>query len=346
MKKLRFGFVGCGGWARKKYLPYLVARDDVEVVAASRIVEPAEQDSLRQAIPLLRLYERESEMLAAERLDGVLVSLPHAFIADGLRSVIQHRLPVITDKPFTISATQADELVRLADEQGVALAVSHQRRAYPNVAVARQVLAGCDRAPLRWISASFYLHSYPGWRVGWRNDPELAGHAALRQGILLDAGYHLLDAILFLLDFELPRRVICSASYRDARVETDVSAILEFPGERRATLQISRDFPESYELEALDVLGNDWFLHSSIRKGGGNTAASYQLHQSGLPGAETAFSIVDAPTLPLEAFLRHLYGESLPAIWSARTSVVTLRVMDALYRSVGESAPVILADGE
>ena len=345
MKKLRLGFVGCGGWARKKYLPYLVARDDVEVVAASRIVEQAEQDSLRQAIPLLRLYARESEMLAAERLDGVLVSLPHAFIADGLRAVIQHGIPAITDKPFTISAAQADELVRLADQHGVVMGVSHQRRAFPNVAAARHVLDECGPATLRWISASFYLHSYPGWLAGWRNNPELAGHAALRQGILLDAGYHLLDAILFLLDFDLPRRVICSASYRDARVETDVSAILEFSGERRATLQVSRNFPESYELEALDVLGDDWFIHTSIRKGGGSTVASYQLHQSGLPGAETAFSIAEIPTLPLEAFLRHLYGEPFPAIWSARTSVVTLRVMDALYRSVGESAPVTMAGG-
>lgn len=342
MNPVRLAFIGCGGWARKKYIPYLLGRPDVTIVAVARLVYPAETDAFRQRVPAAHLFADEAEMLAVEKPDGVIVSLPPACVAATLRTVVAHGTPFMVDKPFTTSVAEAEEIVREATARGVAAGVCHQRRAYPAIAAARDLLDNGGRAQLRWITASFFLHSYPAWLTSWRNDPAYTGDAALRQGILLDAGYHLLDSILYLLDFELPHRVIGSAAYREARVETDVTAILEFAGERRATLQVSRHFPATFELESLELLGDGWFARSLERKGEGADAASFQLFREGEPSEQWGMAAGNAPVAPIAAFVAHLQGSAFPALWSARGAVPTLRVMDALYRSMREGTPVVM----
>lgn len=334
MNKVKIVCIGCGSWAKRKYLPYLRSRNDVEIVAASSLISKDEKRQMIQLLPDLKIFDSAEEMLDSVKPDGAIVSIPHALIFENLLKCVQKKIPVMTDKPFTTSFSEASQVLSLSAKKGVSVGVCHQRRAFPHISRIKELFENQELDPIRWVHASMFLHSYPDWLSGWRNNPSLSGNIKLHQGILLDAGYHILDSILYLLNFELPQRVYCVGSSRDANVETDISATLEFSQEKTVTIMISRNYPQSCDIESIEILGDSWLLKGKIEELDGKKETLFQRYSSENLVESTSFDVSKAVTAPIESFINHLHGEPLPTIWSAETSLATMKVLEALYSSL------------
>ena len=102
-------------------------------------------------------------------------------------------LPVVVDKPFAVTASQAREVIAEARRRNLLLTVYHNRRWDSELLTVKRLLAQQAFGDvLRFESRLERWRPQPkgGWRE--RGDPELAG------GLLYDLGTHLIDQALHL----------------------------------------------------------------------------------------------------------------------------------------------------
>jgi len=122
-KKLRLGVIGAGSWAVASHLPNFAARsDEVEFVAVAR-----------KGDDLLRKIQREfgfqvasedySDVLDAD-VDICLISSPTSLHHEHTKLAMEAGAHVLVEKPFTITAEDAWDLVSTAERLGRHLVVS------------------------------------------------------------------------------------------------------------------------------------------------------------------------------------------------------------------------------
>jgi predicted dehydrogenase len=143
---IRLGIIGAGGVTQAKYLPAVTHLrtlwEPIEVVA---IADPDRSQGRKlQAIYGLRWYENHDEMLATEDLDGVLVASPDALHAAHATAALERGVPVLVEKPFSTSLTDAGRLCDRAAEPGVKLLAVANLRFNPAHRRARELIVRGD----------------------------------------------------------------------------------------------------------------------------------------------------------------------------------------------------------
>lgn len=129
--------VGCGNWG-KNYLRVLQELDRCQVAACVDIDSASAQAAAAQS-PGARCAT-EDELVASEQAEAAIVATPassHYAITKHLLSAGKH---VLVEKPFALSAQQAEELVRLAEDRQRVLMVGHIMLYHPAIVRLREYL--------------------------------------------------------------------------------------------------------------------------------------------------------------------------------------------------------------
>ncbi len=154
-------------------------------------------------VPVDRVYRDYREMAEVEsaRADGVdvvAVTTPNDSHFEIASAFLRAGIHVVCEKPLTTSSRTSAELVRLARDQGLLLAVPHCYSAYAMVRHATSMVREGKLGRLRhvdvehasgWASTSLELQGHK--QAGWRMNPDVAGRAS----VVADLGthaYHLL----------------------------------------------------------------------------------------------------------------------------------------------------------
>lgn len=114
--KIRVGILGAGSWAATNHIPVLTARDDVELVVACRKGR-AELDWLGEQFGFQHLTEDAGEAVGLG-LDAVVVASPASLHPEHTRLALDSGAHVLCEKPFTVTAVDAWELVARAEATG------------------------------------------------------------------------------------------------------------------------------------------------------------------------------------------------------------------------------------
>lgn len=138
-KKVRIGFIGVGGMGQRAHLRNYLTIPECEVVALAEVREKTGQlVGTRMGIP--KVYRNHKEMLAAEKLDGVVASQPfdvHATLMPEVYGKVKH---VFTEKPLTVAVKAGEELARLAAKTGTIHMVGYHKRSDPATQYALDVI--------------------------------------------------------------------------------------------------------------------------------------------------------------------------------------------------------------
>jgi len=130
---VRLGIIGAGGVTVSKYLPAIkrlqTIWEPVEVVAFSRRDERAGRQIERTWGG--RWYRDYDKMLQAEQLDAVMVLGPNGLHAEHGIACIERGLPILVEKPFTLSLVDGERMCRLADQRGVPVMTVANKRYSP-----------------------------------------------------------------------------------------------------------------------------------------------------------------------------------------------------------------------
>lgn len=164
--------------------------------AVTAVADPRKAELAASGDPLLsgtRFYATAQEMLAAERLDGVMVGTRCRLHTEMACAVAEHRLPIFLEKPVAITFAQLRRLSAAFADYPAPTVVSFPLRLTPLVQAARERIAAGEIGTVEHVVAwndvpygSVYYHS-------WYRDYQEAG------GLWLQKATHDIDYLTYLV---------------------------------------------------------------------------------------------------------------------------------------------------
>ena len=170
------------------------------------------------------------QLFADPRVDVVYVATPHAQHFEVVRAALDAGKHVLCEKPFTINASEARELVQLAGERNLFLMEAVWTRFLPATRRALELIRGGRIGTVRWVQADLgFPAAYdPADRL-W--DPAAGG------GALLDLAVYPLTWAVAALGF--PQGLTAQGHLNQDGVDVQNTVTLEYPEGAAAQLTSS-----------------------------------------------------------------------------------------------------------
>jgi predicted dehydrogenase len=144
---MKIGLVGMGNFSRGQHTPALLKccgeKRDIEIVACDPSVEA--RHTWLGKFGEFKVYESDTAMLTAEKLDAAYILVPPALCCDTVLKFLAAGIPVFTEKPPGISPEETRKLIRAA--VGIPHAVGFNRRFSPILRLLKKLSEEKDVAP-------------------------------------------------------------------------------------------------------------------------------------------------------------------------------------------------------
>ena len=112
MEKLRWGFIGAGGIAKRALYPAISKSSDGEIYA----VASRDRDKAYTISPTGLIYTSYEELLADPKVEAVYISLPNAFHLPWAIKAMRAGKHVLCEKPLGMNATEVREAIAVSKE--------------------------------------------------------------------------------------------------------------------------------------------------------------------------------------------------------------------------------------
>lgn len=224
-RNIRWGIAGTGNIARKFTEAVRLSGVAELLAVGSRTQVRANQFGQQFDIP--RRYGSYSDLFRDSEVDAIYVSTPHPFHKQNSMDALNAGKAVLCEKPLTVNAAEAREIIRTARAKNLFLMEAMWTRFLPPMAKLRELLAQGVIGQLRVLSAN------SGFRGGWEPDsrllnPELAG------GALLDMGVYVIS--LASMIFGRPSRIAALGHIGLTGVDEQAAAVLGYDKGQLAVL--------------------------------------------------------------------------------------------------------------
>lgn len=226
VKTIKWGIAGPGGISRQ-FAKDLAHAEGAQLVAvAGRSLEKAE--SFAKEFNIERAYGSLEQLADDSEVDIVYVGTLHPAHRENVITFLRAGKAVLCEKPFTMNAAEADEIIRYAREKKLFLMEAMWSRYLPPIRQARQWLAEGLIGEVKMVKADF------GFNFGWHPesrllDPKLGG------GALLDAGIYPVSFASMVFGGQ-PEKIMSSAKIGVTGVDEQFSILMEYEGGRTAVL--------------------------------------------------------------------------------------------------------------
>jgi predicted dehydrogenase len=224
MKKVRWGILGTATIAREAVLPAMQKPEycrNLEVAAvASRDLSKAQ--ALAAAFGIDLAFGSYEALLAEPSIDAVYIPLPnHLHVPFAIRA-IEAGKHVLCEKPIALSASQAEELVRAADDHAhLKVMEAFMYRHHPQWQWAMQVIREGRIGDVRMVHSCFYF--YDDNPAGILHHPEYGG------GCLMDIGCYPVSLSRWLFQAEPLHVAAIMENNPGCVVDRSIAGIMQFP---------------------------------------------------------------------------------------------------------------------
>lgn len=223
---LRIGVIGAGFMGRQ-HLDFIRASTIATPVAIADPVEPGEAG---RGVPV---HRSATAMLAAERLDAVVIANPSPLHVETAIECLEAGLAVLLEKPAATDYAQSRRLVGAVDRLGGRLLVGHHRRHHPAVARARAAIRDGELGELVAVSGIWSARKDDAYFT------ETEWHRRAGAGVTLINVVHDLDLLRHLCGEVAQIQAMRSSAARGLEVEDTVSVGLRFESGAIGTLLAS-----------------------------------------------------------------------------------------------------------
>jgi myo-inositol 2-dehydrogenase/D-chiro-inositol 1-dehydrogenase len=187
---VRFGLIGCGWIVERDHVPAMLKCEQMTIVGTADL----SFQRARLVGGLARLDEDACTndyrtLVERDDVDIVSVATPPGSRLEIVRAAAANGKHVVCEKPFALTLTEADDMIKACEEANVVLAMYHNYLYYPETRLAQRLIAEGAIGDVIATEISG-LGSRPwagteGFRPGWRQNPALAGG-----GVTMDIGVH------------------------------------------------------------------------------------------------------------------------------------------------------------
>lgn len=190
MKRLRIGVIGCANIAQRLMIPAIqTMKEQWELVGiASRTKEKA--DSFAQMFGCEGIVGYNS-LLARKDINAIYMPLPTGLHKEWIIKALQAGKHVYAEKSIAMNANDAQEMVDLAKEKGLALMEGYMFQYHQQHQKVKDLIAKGEIGEIRNIRASFGFPPFPDSN-NFRYDNVIGG------GALKDAAGYVWRAINFI----------------------------------------------------------------------------------------------------------------------------------------------------
>jgi D-xylose 1-dehydrogenase (NADP+, D-xylono-1,5-lactone-forming) len=189
MEKLRWGFIGAGGIAKRALFPAISKSNVGEVYA----VASRDETKALTISPTGLVYTSYEELLADPKVEAVYISLPNSLHLPWAIKAMQAGKHVLCEKPLGMNAQEVEEAIAVSKETDRVFVEASWNRWHPRSQRIREIIASGELGKITRIRSCF---TYDGLdQENIRLDPKLGG------GILYDLGPYSTVAPLWALDF-------------------------------------------------------------------------------------------------------------------------------------------------
>jgi predicted dehydrogenase/nucleoside-diphosphate-sugar epimerase len=192
---LNLALIGCGAVAEILYRPALQYISAKGMARLAAVVDTDLPRAKKYASPFkAETFHDLEEALVGGSLDAAIIAAPHLLHAPLSVRCLQAGLSVLCEKPMAITAEECDRMMNAARDSSNALVIGLFRRYFPSTQAIKQLIS---RQILGQVHGFEFLE---GDRYIW---PAKTASMFSRQlaggGVLMDAGAHLLDLLLWWL---------------------------------------------------------------------------------------------------------------------------------------------------
>jgi predicted dehydrogenase len=321
-RRPRVGFLGVG-WIGRHRLDAVVKSGLVHVVGVADVDSALVTTTCAQ-IPGAAGAESLEDLLHMN-LDGLIIATPTALHARQGAAALEAGLAVFCQKPLGRSEAETYQVIEAARRQDRLLGVDMSYRFVRGATKIKNLLDA--RAIGEVFAADLAFHNAYGPDKPWYYDPLLSGG-----GCVIDLGIHLVDMVLWLLDFPPVERVLSRRfakgkplSSGEAFLEDYAVARLDFKSGATAQLSCSWNLPAGRDaVIQIVVYGTAGAL--ALRNVGGSF---YDFRAEQFTGTATA--ILDEPP--------DLWGGRAAVAWAKQ--LAQTRKYDAQVEQALEVAAII-----
>lgn len=178
-KKINWGIIGAGIIAEKMADAIRSHSESCLYAIGSKNIEKAMAFAQRNNVEKAVSY---AELTTDPNIDVVYVATTHNFHYENALMVLESGKPLVMEKPFTVNATQAETLQKLAFRKNLFIMEAIWVRFLPNLKRLKQIVQEGQLGEVRQVMVS-YGKIVPPQQIGRLRNPDLAGGATLDLGI-------------------------------------------------------------------------------------------------------------------------------------------------------------------
>ncbi len=209
---------------------------------ASRTTDRARAAAGKLRIP--KAFGSYADLLADKEIEAVYIPLPNHLHAEWVKKAADAGKHVLCEKPFAMSADEAEDAFAYADKKGILVMESLMYRFHPQWIRAGELVQSGELGEIHAVH-TFFSYMFPD-PDNIRNKVDIGG------GGLRDVGSYAVSCARFLVGAE-PTRVV-SLMYRDPTLRTDTlsSGVLDF-GKARSIFTVGT---QTQAWQQVEVVGS------------------------------------------------------------------------------------------
>jgi xylose dehydrogenase (NAD/NADP) len=224
-RRLRWAILGTGNIARQFAVGVTASNRGALTAVGSRSMEAAEAFARAYAAP--HACGRYEDVLLARDVDAVYISLPNSMHHEWTLAALRAGKHVLCEKPFAVTAAQAEEMFDAAGKAGRVVMEALMYRCHAQTDAVIDAVRGGVVGEVKLVRTSFCFRT-ANVRDNVRFRPDLAG------GALMDVGCYCLDFSRLVAGAE-PTVAAATASLHESGVDELCAGVLRFANNVTAT---------------------------------------------------------------------------------------------------------------
>ncbi|MBS4219911.1 Gfo/Idh/MocA family oxidoreductase [Bacillus sp. FJAT-49711] len=225
-RKIKWGIMGPGNISRK-FASDLVKSENAELVAVASRTE-GKAANFASEFNIARSYNSYDGFVQDPEVEIVYVGTLHPQHKECVLQCLNAGKAVICEKPFTMNAEEAEELIKVARENNTFLMEAMWTRYLPAVVKAMDWIKEGKIGEVNMLTANF------GFNVGWSPESRLLDKK-LGGGAMLDAGIYPISFASLIFGAQ-PTNIKSSAHIGETGVDEWFSALFEYENGKTAML--------------------------------------------------------------------------------------------------------------
>ncbi|MEY8761704.1 Gfo/Idh/MocA family oxidoreductase [Chryseobacterium tongliaoense] len=351
MQLVKVGLCAFGMSGKVFHTPFLKEHPGFFI---SAVVERSKEES-KDKYPDATIYRSVEEMLANADIEVVVVNTPVQTHFEYVKMALEAGKHVVVEKPFTVNVSEAEELVKLADEKGLFLSVYQNRRFDRDFLQVKKILDSKKLGNIKEAELRFDRFRTEPSGKQHKENPQQTG-----SGSLHDLGAHLVDQAVQYFGF--PEKLFADVfSMKGSEFANDYFEILLFykndlrvrlkssvfskeahyayiiHGNRGSFLQERTDNQENELVSgAIPTYGKDWTIPLKDSDGILNFLNDHKETERILTSSEPG----NYMNYYQEIYEHIVFGYPLPS--PGKEVVQNMKIIDAAWKSSEEGKIIIL----